>query len=555
MTTPFNPAAFFAGAALLTALPLSAARSEEGASAPIPHLHEEALAAGIDHSYTGPWEFFVGGGVAIFDCDGDRKPDLFVAGGEDIAKLYRNRSATGDALKFERTDPGIADEQLFKVSGAYPLDIDNDGIKDLAVLRVGANLLLKGTGDCRFEEANRAWSFDGGRAWSTAFAATYEPDLPYPTLAFGNYVDRTAPGAPWGTCHDNILIRPGIAEGSPRYDEPQALTPGYCSLSMLFTDWNHSGEPALRISNDRQYYRGGEEQLWAVNPGKPPRPYRRADGWRHVKIFGMGIASADLDGDGFPEYALTSMGDTKLQTLDQESDQQFPIYRDIAFDRGATAHRPYTGDDIKPSTGWHAEFKDVNNDTLLDLFIAKGNVEAMPEFASFDPDNLLIQQWSGKFAESGMEAGIALNRKGRGGGIADFNMDGLLDLVVVNRGGPLSLFRNLGAGTVERPVPLGNWLAVELFQDGPNRDAIGAQISVKLGNQTLTRDIQVGGGHASGQIGFVPFGAGVAERAQIRVRWPDGDWSHPYRVFTNNFVRIERGAVSARYWYPKPNEN
>ena len=43
----------------------------------------------------GPWEFFVGGGVAAFDCDGDRRPDLFMAGGAGPAALYRNRSATG----------------------------------------------------------------------------------------------------------------------------------------------------------------------------------------------------------------------------------------------------------------------------------------------------------------------------------------------------------------------------------------------------------------------------------------------------------------------------
>ena len=42
------------------------------------------------------------------------------------------------------------------------------------------------------------------------------------------------------------------------------------------------------------------------------------------------------------------------------------------------------GEDHKPSTGWHSQFADINNDTLTDLFIAKGNVQAMPDFASFD---------------------------------------------------------------------------------------------------------------------------------------------------------------------------
>jgi hypothetical protein len=59
------------------------------------------------------------------------------------------------------------------------------------------------------------------------------------------------------------------------------------------------------------------------------------------------------------------------------------------------------GGDSKPSTGWHSEFADFNNDTLTDLFIAKGNVQAMPDFASFDPDNLLLGSFDGKFHEKG----------------------------------------------------------------------------------------------------------------------------------------------------------
>ncbi len=534
-----------------------ASEAPRTSQAPIPHFTEEAAPAGINHSYDGPWEHFVGGGTAIFDCDGDRRPDVFIAGGSSPAKLYQNKSPTGGALAFENVETGLSTNDRLRVSGAYPLDIDNDGVTDLAVLRVGENILLKGLGQCRFEKANRAWGFDGGRAWTTSFAATYEPERKFPTMAFGNYVDRSAPGSPWGTCHDNQLFRPQDGANShPNYTEPQALRPGYCALSMLFTDWNRSGEPALRISNDRQYYRGGEEQLWALPPSRPARPYRRADGWRHLKIWGMGIASIDLDVDGLPEYALTSMGDTKLQTLDKEIDDTQPVYRDIAFEKGATTHRPYTGEDMRPSTGWHAEFQDVNNDTLWDLYIAKGNVEEMPDFAAFDPDNLLLGQWSGVFTEVGDIAGLDLPTRGRGAGLADFNMDGLLDLIVVNRKANVSLLRNLGANAerdeaAKTGKPLGNFLAVELSQKGANKNAVGARINVRIGGRTITRTLQIGGGHASGQLGFQHFGLGVSERAVIRVQWPDGDWSHGYRVFANSFVRIERGAAEAEYWYPE----
>ena len=256
---------------------------------------------------------------------------------------------------------------------------------------------------------------------------------------------------------------------------------------MLFTDWNRSGTPSLRVSNDRQYYRGGEEQMWRIEPGKPPKLYTRADGWRHVSIFGMGIAEGDIDGSGYPQYALTSMGDTKLQKLDPDEGGrgEFPVYRDISGELGVTAHIPYAGGDKRPSTGWHSEFADFNNAGLLDLFISKGNVAQMPDFAAFDPNNLLLGQWNGKFAEAGAQAGIALNRQGRGALIDDFNLDGKLDLLVVNRSAPVSLFRNLGADDGAGGVlPMGNWTEIRLIEPNPNRNAVGAHIAVKTGTRT-----------------------------------------------------------------------
>ncbi len=538
--------------ALSAALAMTApSGAQDGFPYDVPSMKEEAKAAGINHAYQGPWEYFVGGGVASFDCNGDRMPDLFFAGGTESAKLYVNKSQTGGALAFEQKTLNLKDKNLQKVLGAYPVNINNDAHMDLIVLRLGENLVLKGKGNCVFEMANKEFSFDGGRAWSTSMAATWEGSNSHPTIAIGNYVDRTAPGSPWGTCENNKLMRP--TEGkAPNYRDPLELQPSYCALSVLFTDWNKSGVPSLRVTNDRQYYRNGHEQLWRVPENGAPRQFTKSQGWQNLNIWGMGIAEADLNQDGLPEYALTSMGDTKLQTLDSESDEDRPTYRDTAFEKQATAHRPYTGTDLKPSTGWHSQFADINNDTRLDLFIAKGNVEAMPDFAAFDPDNLLMGGPEDKFYEVGSEAGIARDTRGRGGAVVDLNADGMLDLVVVNRKANVSLFRNQGNKTSWGHRPMGNWVGIELRNGKKNISAVGAKISVKTGNVNQSRTVQIGGGHASGQAGFIHFGLGVAERAKIRIQWPNGDWSHEYRVFANNFVQINRGQPDALYWYPKP---
>ena len=46
----------------------------------------------IDHRYDGDFQYFVGGGVAAFDCDDDGRSDLFFAGGSEPAALYHNDS-------------------------------------------------------------------------------------------------------------------------------------------------------------------------------------------------------------------------------------------------------------------------------------------------------------------------------------------------------------------------------------------------------------------------------------------------------------------------------
>src|SRR5271157_3938532 len=114
----------------------SSARAADGPLRPlgdVPVMHEEADAAGIHSAYDGPWEFFVGGGGAAFDCDGSGFPSVFLAGGKNPAKLFVNRSKAGGPLRFEEKSLDIgADPRLLQnVIGAYPIDIDGDGHMDL----------------------------------------------------------------------------------------------------------------------------------------------------------------------------------------------------------------------------------------------------------------------------------------------------------------------------------------------------------------------------------------------------------------------------------------
>lgn len=480
---------------------------------------------GIAHQYTGGWEHFVGGGVASFDCDGDLFPELFVAGGDSTASLFRNRTGQrGGEVIFRNETPESL--RLTGVTGAYPIDIDSDGYLDLMILRAGPNRILRGGPDCGFEAFPPSFGFDSGERWSTAFSATWESGESLPTLAVGNYVDRTDPDGPFGTCDANMLYRP---EGG-KYVPPAKLTPGFCALSLLFSDWGRNGRQDLRISNDRHYYgSAGMEQMWAMT--ETPRLYGAEDGWTKFQFEGMGIASRDISGDGVPEIFLSSMGDQRLQFLDTSA--QGPRFVDAAYERGTTAHRPYFGDNSLPSTGWQVEFGDVQNDGLDDIFIAKGNVEDMAMAALEDPNNLLIQMQNGRFVEMGAVAGVGNTDRSRGAALIDFNLDGRLDLVVVNRRAPVEIYQNATPDT-------GNWLLLDIMQPGVNPDAIGGWIEVEAGNRRWSREITIGGGHAGGAQSLMHFGLGGAQRVRLRVQWPDGSVTGWQDIGVNKILRLTR---------------
>jgi hypothetical protein len=470
------------------------------------------------HAYTGGWEHYIGGGLAVFDCDDDGRLDLMAAGGTSPPALWRNISDPGGEISFE----ALPAPELSATTGIYPIDIDNDRTLDLVVMRVGPDVVLRGLGSCQFTPMPLPdITFED--QWTTAFSATWEAGNTLPTLAFGHYVDRSDPDGPFEACDTNLLLR-------PKGDGYQALplAPGFCPLSMLFSDWARDGTPDLRVSNDRHYYvRGGAEQLWDIIG--EPRLYDDNDGWISHEVWGMGIASRDIDRNGLVDVFLSSMGDQRLQEWTGDG----AGFKDVPFERGAAAHKPYTGGDGRPSTGWHISIGDVQNDGMDDVFIAKGNVQQMPGMAIEDPNNLLIQNEDATFAEAGLNAGIASLHRARGAALADFNADGLLDLAVVNRVAPLEVYRNTTKA-------VGNWVSIEPRQQGINTRAIGGWIELMDDYGLQLRELTIGGGHAGGILGPQHFGLDTAETVTFRVIWPDGTHSEWTKVKPNQRLQVIR---------------
>jgi hypothetical protein len=97
---------------------------------------------------------------------------------------------------------------------------------------------------------------------------------------------------------------------------------------------------------------------------------------------------------------------------------------------------------------------------------------------------------------------------------------------------------------------MGHWVALDLAQAGANQDAIGAWLEVRIGERTIHRELTVGGGHASGQLGWIHVGLGTADGAEVRVTWPDGETGPWLHVSADGFALIERGSAAATPWTP-----
>ncbi len=423
-----------------------------GAALGPPHFVEEAVAAGVDHTYGGPFRYAAGGGVAVFDCDADGRPDLYIAGGENPAALYRNESPVGGALRFTAVPDPVLD--VTAVNGAYPIDIDGDGhrrpgrpprwaarpaarARRLPV-RAGQRALVVRRRDAasRPRSARRGRATRHCRHWPSASTSTLDAAGDTTTDCAGEHARSTGrdgrPRTPrrsrWRRASARCRCCSATGTG------PAGVTCGSATTGTTTT------RRTARSSS------GGSAPASRRGCTRPPTAgsASRSRAWAS--------RSYDLTGDGYPDVFLTSQGENRLQTLTAGPTK--PTYRDIGLKRGVNAAEPFTGGDKLPSTAWHPEFQDVNNDGFVDLFVSKGNVDNIPDYAKKDPSNLLLGQPDGTFVEGAEAAGILSFAQGRGAALADFNLDGLVDLVEVNYGDRSSCGGTSGRAT---PRPRSRW--------------------------------------------------------------------------------------------------
>jgi hypothetical protein len=408
-------------------------------------------------------------------------------------------------------------------------DINNDGLPDLYLTNLGSNQMYLNKGDGRFADVTKESGTDDPR-WSTS-ASFFDYDRDgWLDLMLVNYADFSVTNSPncyaATTARDyctprvfrapgNRLLRNkgngGFTDVTVRAGVDKEFGHG---LGVVTADFNDDDWIDIYVAND-----GDQNQLWinqkngtfsneALLAGAAVNRNGQAEA-------GMGVDAGDFDGNGTEDIFVTHL-------MDETNTLYVNLGQTLFEDRTRESGLGVPG---RRFTGFGTFFFDYDNDGWLDLFVANGAVQLLPElvrkkdpFPLGQPDQLFRNTGKGSFVEVVDDVGQAfqLLETGRGAAFGDVDNDGDTDVLVTNNNGPARLFVN----------EVGNrshWLGLRIVGiDG--RDLLGAKLEIVVSkNRALRRRVRTDGSYLSSNDPRVLVGLGTVDRVElVRVRWPDG---------------------------------
>jgi hypothetical protein len=491
------------------------------------------------------------GGVAMFDYDGDGRPDIYLVNGSTTDALQGKEKPPRAALyhnlgnwKFEDVTEkaGVANERWG--FGVAVGDYDNDGRADMFVSNFGVSRLYHNNGDGTFTDvaeklgvARRGWST--GASWGD-----YDNDgrldlfVPgYVQIDFKNLPPSPGDaGKPGGVGQNFCQFRGVPVMCGPRGLQGEADTLYHQKPDGTFEDVSIKAgvdDPQKYYGFSSAFVHVNEDKLLdliVVNDSTPNQLYiNKGDGTFEELGYpsgvalnengreqaGMGLAVGDYDNDGRVDFHITNFSDDSNTLYHNDGDGNFT---DVTFQAGL-------GEVSIPFLGWGTSFLDFDNDTWLDLFVVNGHVYPAVDShqwgTSFAQQALLFRNLNGKFVRAGAAPGSALANAwtGRGLAIGDLDGDGRSDLVINNLDSKPTVLRNIATST-------GHWLDLRLVGDVTKkspRDAIGSVAYLTTGRVRQRRDVVSGAVYCSQNDMTLHFGLGAATRVdKLEIEWAGG---------------------------------
>jgi enediyne biosynthesis protein E4 len=523
--------------AIVAAVSVAACRpaaNAPAADAARPWFEEVAARAGLDFVHRSGHQTkhylpeIMGGGAALFDMDNDGWLDLYLVQSGNLLeperggnRLYRNR---GDGTFEDVTQASGAGAAGYGM-GAAAGDFDNDGFTDLYVTNVGQNVLLKNDGHGHFIDVT-ARAGVASRGWSTS-AAFFDYDGDGALDLFVAHYLNWRPAAEV-ECFSLTGVPDYCSPAS--YDLPSAATLYHNNRDGTFTDVSVASGVAGAVGNGLGVVTGdfdgdGRIDVFVANDRTPNHLWLNQGGGRFRESALLAGCALDQDGvakSGMGTHAVDADGDGDLDllvvNLDGESDSFFRNQGRFFVDDTAAAGLRTTS---RPFTRFGAALLDFDNDGALDLYEANGRVGLQSVRYSADPyaePSLLFRGLPGpRFEEVAPRGGTAtpLIASSRAAAFGDIDNDGGIDVVVVNRDARPFLLHNV-------VKPRGHFVLLRVL-DEHGRDALGAELTVKVGGATLRRDVRAAYSYLASNDPRVHIGLGQETVArEVVVRWPDG---------------------------------
>jgi len=503
--------------------------------------------AGINHAFKIDLATF-GGGACVLDFDNDGFEDLYVTGGANPDVLYKNNGDGTFTDVFETA--GFTRTKEMYTQGATAADINRDGHKDIIVTtmnflnenrEIAPNLLYLNNGDGTFTDVTNAWGLGAFKV--NSMGATFG-DINadgYPDLFVGNYFTNSTAG--FSIYNEQTItnsFRPSLdflfvnvgGEYFVDVREFYGLDHESFGFQGMFTDYDNDRDLDLYIVNDFGF-RSTPNLMFRNDFPEKKLTERSINLALNFGMNAMGVASTDINNDGWMDYFVTNLG-TSLFNLNRGNGEGF-VDRTVSLNLAVPVieREVYTG----PPVSWGANFFDFDHDTDEDLFICNG---ALNPTIRVNP-NLFFELDNGKFEEVGEAYGLADLRIGRGSVVFDYDNDGDLDLFVVNQiprditstipEARCLLFRN--------DVADGNWLQVELEGVQADKNGLGSRVEALVDGKLLIQEIHGGGSHISQNTTIAHFGlADATEVEELTIKWVGGNTQTLRNVTANQKIKI-----------------
>jgi hypothetical protein len=502
-------------------------------ASPIDELHLPAASAG---------------GAAFLDYDNDGDLDIYLTNGNHILpearvedgptnRLYRRE----DDGRYTNVTAGSGLDDAGYGMGVAVGDVDNDGWVDLFVTNYGPDRLYRNQGDGSFADITAAAGAGvDGMSASAAFC-DFDRDG-FLDLYVTRYVDyrpnklcSSKDGSldfcgpkSFEPAHDVLLHNAGVGpNGDVRFtdvsEDAGIATTFAAGLGLVCLDVNGDGWQDVYVANDAY-----PNQMWINQGSGAPGAVNFRDDSLILGVAynlhgqaqaGMGVIADDLNGNGNHDLFLTHLmneANTLYGNLGGAAG-----FQDLSGSSGL-------GPSSMPFTGFGVVALDAELDGDLDLFIANGKVNITgvasgsrypPPWNTLPEPNLLyLNDGGGRFTrlEQAVRALVPGGEISRGVASGDIDGDGDVDLLVSNLMDRARLYRN------DAPRH-GHWLAVRALDPGLKRDAMGARVTLVMGERRTSRTVGTSFGYLASHSPWLHFGVGKVKAIdRIEVHWPDG---------------------------------